>query len=105
MRVVRRAERTVVGEESTASATNVTGSRPKQVETAAGIVFDALPGIVEKMVEKALEGSCQHAKFVFDLARVAEVEMAKDEKPEPWVEELLTALRALPDGSGPTHAV
>lgn len=31
-------------------------------------------------------GSCQPAKFVFDPARVAEVEMAKDEKPEPWVE-------------------
>ena len=102
MRVVKRAERNDVSDESKLKQL---GSRPKQVETAAGIVFDALPGIVEKMVEKALEGSCQHAKFVFELARVAEVEMVRDEKPEPWVEELLTALRALPDGSGPAHAV
>ena len=102
MRVVKRAERIDAGDES---EIREAGSRPKQVETAAAIVFDALPGIVEKMVEKALEGSCQHAKFLFDLARVAEVEMVKDENPEPWVEELLSALRALPDGTGPTHAV
>lgn len=105
MRVVKRAERVKGTDENKKIDDQVAGSRPKQVETAAGVVFDALPGIVEKMVEKALEGSCQHAKFVFDLARVAEVEIARDEKPEPWVEELLTALRALPDGSGAAHAV
>jgi hypothetical protein len=79
--------------------------RPKQVEAAAAIVFGALPGIVDKLVEKALEGSVQHAKCVFEMARIAEVEAVKDEKPEPWVAELLSALRALPEGPEPTPSV
>jgi hypothetical protein len=31
-------------------------------------VIDALPAIVRKLIEKAKEGSYQHAKFLFDFA-------------------------------------
>ena len=31
-------------------------------------VIDALPAIIHKLIEKAKEGSYQHAKFLFDFA-------------------------------------
>jgi hypothetical protein len=105
MRLVKRAEKTDVSEKSKRRKRVGKTRRPKQVEAAAAIVFGALPGIVDKLVEKALEGSVQHAKCVFEMARIAEVEAVKDEKPEPWVAELLSALRALPEGPEPTQAV
>jgi hypothetical protein len=102
MRLVKRAQANELDEAASDTKPNY---KPKQVATAAMLVFEALPGIVEKLIEKAMEGSCQHAKCVFDLARVAEVQMAKDEPTEPWVLELLSALRAIPDPTQPTPAV
>jgi hypothetical protein len=105
MRLVKRAEK-VDGSEGSKPRKKVgRARRPRQVDAAAAIVFGALPGIVDKLVEKALEGSVQHAKCVFDLARIAEVETLKNEKPEPWVAELLSALRALPEVPEPTRTV
>ncbi len=103
MRLLKRAEPTEGNE--AANSNQKTNYKPKQVATAAKIVFDSLPEIVEKLVELAKQGSCQHAKCVFDLARVAEVHMAKDEPVEPWVTELLTALRAIPNQAQPTRPV
>jgi len=39
------------------------------------------------------------------MARVTEGEAVKNEKLETWVAELLSAIRALPEGTGPTPAV
>jgi hypothetical protein len=39
------------------------------------------------------------------MAPVTDGEAVKDEKPEPWVVELLSVLRALPEGLEPTQAV
>jgi hypothetical protein len=94
---------TVIADKTSAVATGLT--RPEQVEAAVGIVFDSLPEIVEILVEKAKAGSVQHAKYIFELARVAEVAVVREEVPEPWVTELLSALRALPEPSQPTPAV
>ncbi len=80
-------------------------SKVKQVESAANLVFESLPEIVGALVEKAKEGSCQHAKCVFDVARIAEIEMKKPQKAEPWVRDLLNAIRGLPEPVEPTPAV
>jgi len=76
-------------------------SHSQQVEDAANAVFNSLGTIVEALVSKAEAGSCQHAKCVFEFARVMELELAKEQKAEPWVTELMSALRALPE---PTEA-
>ena len=69
----------------------------KKLQQAAAIVVDELPEIMAALVKKAKEGSYLHAKCAFELARISEIELPKASKPEPWVEELLSALRALPD--------
>ena len=72
-------------------------SHPQQVEDAANAVFNSLGSIIDALVAKAEAGSCQHAKCVFEFARVMDVEMKREQKAEPWVTELMNALRALPE--------
>jgi hypothetical protein len=83
---------------------NDEGQRLKieKLEQAAEIVVNELPEIVAAMVEKAKAGSYLHAKCAFELARISEIELPRVSESEPWVEELLSALRALPD---PAQAV
>ncbi len=75
-----------------------------KLQQAAAIVVNELPGIIAALVEKAKEGSYLHAKCAFELARISEIELPRVSKPEPWVEELLTALRALPNPAEPAVA-
>ena len=75
-----------------------------KLQQAAAIVVNELPAIMAALVEKAKEGSYLHAKCAFELARISEIEMPKVSKAEPWVEELLSALRALPDPAEPAAA-
>jgi hypothetical protein len=77
----------------------------EKVEQANALVVLELPGILQALVKKAKEGSYLHAKCVFEFARIAEIELPKVEKPEPWVEELLTALRAVPDPAQAPSAI
>ena len=76
----------------------------EKLEQAAEIVVSELPEIVAAMVEKAKAGSYLHAKCAFELARISEIELPKGSESEPWVEELLNALRALPDPTQPVAA-
>ena len=76
-----------------------------KVEQANAVVILELPGILQALVKKAKQGSYLHAKCVFEFARIAEIELPKIEKPEPWVEELLTALRAVPDSAEAPSAI
>ncbi len=76
----------------------------EKLQQAAAIVVDELPEIIAAMVEKAKAGSYLHAKCAFELARISEIELPKVAKTEPWVEELLSALRALPDAADPVAA-
>lgn len=94
-----------IGEAAAKLKTRRSRSKVKQVELASSLVFESLPEIVAVLVQKAKEGSCQHAKCVFDMARIAEIEMKKPQKAEPWVKELLNALRGLPEPAEPTPAV
>ncbi len=82
------------------------GQRVKvqKLERAAAIVISQLPEIMDAIVEKAKEGSYLHAKCAFEVARISDIELPKVEKPEPWVDELLNALRALPDSAEPATA-
>ena len=73
----------------------------EKLQQAAAIVVNELPEIMAALVEKAKAGSYLHAKCAFELARVSEIELPKVSKAEPWVEELLSALRALPDPAEP----
>lgn len=43
-------------------------------------ILQAAPGIIGKMIEKANDGSYQHAKFLFDLAGIELQEPAEDEE-------------------------
>jgi hypothetical protein len=76
----------------------------EKLEQAAAIVVNELPEIVAAIVEKAKAGSYLHAKCAFELARISEIELPRGSEPEPWVEELLSALRALPDPTQPVAA-
>lgn len=76
----------------------------EKFQQAAAIVVNDLPAIMKALVEKAKEGSYLHAKCVFELARISEIELPKVQRAEPWVEELLGALRALPDPTEPVAA-
>ncbi len=71
--------------------------RIEKLQQAAAIVVNELPEIMAALVEKAKAGSYLHAKCAFELARISEIELPKVTQAEPWVEELLSALRALPD--------
>ena len=75
-----------------------------KLQQAAAIVVNDLPEIMAALVEKAKAGSYLHAKCAFELARISEIELPKVSKAEPWVEELLSALRALPDPAEPAAA-
>ncbi len=76
----------------------------EKLQQAAAIVVNELPEIMTALVEKAKAGSYLHAKCAFDLARISEIELPKVAMEEPWVEELLSALRALPDPAEPVAA-
>ncbi|HEU5401213.1 MAG TPA: hypothetical protein VFU86_07645 [Terriglobales bacterium] len=76
----------------------------EKLQEAAAIVVNELPEIMTALVEKAKAGSYLHAKCAFELARIAEIELPKVSTAEPWVEELLSALRALPDPAEPASA-
>ncbi len=76
----------------------------KKLQQAAAIVVNGLPEIVAALVSKAKTGSYLHAKCAFEFARISEIELPKVSKAEPWVEELLSALRALPDPAEPAAA-
>lgn len=76
----------------------------EKLQQAAAIVVNELPEIMEALVEKAKAGSYLHAKCAFELARISEIALPKVSKAEPWVEELLSALRALPDPAEPAAA-
>ena len=76
----------------------------EKLQQAAAIVVNELPEIMEALVEKAKAGSYLHAKCAFELARISEISLPNVSKPEPWVEELLSALRALPDPAEPAAA-
>ncbi|MDT8068661.1 MAG: hypothetical protein ROO76_10915 [Terriglobia bacterium] len=76
----------------------------EKLRQAAAIVINELPEIMAALVEKAKEGSYLHAKCAFELARISDIDLPRDSKPEPWVEELLTALRALPNPAEPAAA-
>lgn len=76
----------------------------KKLQEAAAILVNELPEIMTALVEKAKAGSYLHAKCAFELARISEIELPKVDKAEPWVEELLSALRALPDPTEPAAA-
>ena len=69
----------------------------EKLQEAAAIVVNELPEIMAALVEKAKAGSYLHAKCAFELARISEIELPRSSMAEPWVEELLSALRALPD--------
>lgn len=69
----------------------------EKLQEATAIVVNELPEIMAALVEKAKDGSYLHAKCAFELARISEIELPRVSKAEPWVEELLSALRALPD--------
>ena len=69
----------------------------EKLQQATAIVVNELPEIMAALVEKAKTGSYLHAKCAFELARISDIELPKVSKAEPWVEELLSALRALPD--------
>lgn len=74
----------------------------EKLQQATAIVVNELPEIMAALVEKAKAGSYLHAKCAFELARISEIELPKVSTAEPWVDELLSALRALPD---PAEAV
>jgi hypothetical protein len=74
----------------------------EKLQEATAIVVNELPEIMTALVEKAKAGSYLHAKCAFELARISDIELPKVSKAEPWVEELLSALRALPE---PAEAV
>jgi hypothetical protein len=74
----------------------------EKLQQATAIVVNELPEIMAALVEKAKAGSYLHAKCAFELARISDIELPRVSKAEPWVEELLNALRALPD---PAEAV
>jgi hypothetical protein len=76
----------------------------QKLQEAASIVVNELPEIMAALVEKAKEGSYLHAKCAFELARISDLELPRQSKPEPWVEELLAALRALPNPTEPAAA-
>lgn len=76
----------------------------EKLRQAAAIVINELPEIIAALVEKAKEGSYLHAKCAFELARISDIELPRQSKPEPWVEELLAALRALPNPAEPAAA-
>lgn len=80
-------------------------NRQRQVDEAAEVVFAALRDIAQAMVDKAIQGSYLHAKCAIEMARVAEVELPKHSEPEPWVVELLSALKALPEDGQPASSV
>ncbi len=67
-------------------------------------MVNELPEIMAALVEKAKAGSYLHAKCAFELARISEIELPKVSKAEPWVEELLSVLRSLPDPAEPAAA-
>ena len=98
------------GRKLSRSASSISGNdeaqrlKVEKLEQAAAIVVNELPEIVAAMVEKAKAGSYLHAKCAFDLARISEIELPKGSESEPWVEELLSALRALPDPTQPVAA-
>src|SRR5512146_1725618 len=69
----------------------------EKLQQATAIVVNDLPEIMTALVEKAKAGSYLHAKCAFELARISEIELPRVSRAEPWVEELLNALRALPD--------
>ncbi len=78
--------------------------KTEKLQQAAAIVVNELPEIMAALVEKAKAGSYLHAKCAFELARISEIELPRVSKAEPWVEELLSALRALPDPTEPVAA-
>jgi hypothetical protein len=88
--------------ESTAIGDQAQILKMEKLQQATAIVVNELPEIMAALVEKAKAGSYLHAKCAFELARIAEIELPKVSEAEPWVEELLSALRALPD---PAEAV
>lgn|SRR5512146_1136689 len=76
----------------------------EKLQQAAAMVVNELPEIMAALVEKAKAGSYLHAKCAFELARISEIELPRVSKAEPWVEELLSALRVLPDPAEPAAA-
>jgi hypothetical protein len=76
----------------------------QKLQQAASIVVNELPAIIDALVKKAKEGSYLHAKCAFELARISDLELPRQSRPEPWVEELLAALRALPNPAEPAAA-
>lgn len=55
-------------------------------------VLDAYPEIIDALVAEAKEGSCQHAKFLFDLVQAApekKRDQEDDDNPGPSLAEIL----------------
>ncbi len=50
------------------------------------------------------ESGLLNAKGGFELVRISEIELPEVSKAEPWVEELLSDLRALPEPAEPIAA-
>ena len=102
----RRAEAGDIGQPSKAEGGPIADEaqilKIEKLRQATALVVNELPEIMAALVEKAKAGSYLHAKCAFDLARISDIELPKVSKAEPWVEELLSALRALPE---PAEAV
>ena len=78
------------------------GSRTKaeRLESLRLRIFESLPAVVDALIEQATSGSYQHAKCLFDLARLAEVKLPKEMDPQGWAAMMLQELRAIPASSG-----
>lgn len=84
------------GEDSRTKAERLEGLRLK--------IFESLPAVVDALIEQATSGSYQHAKCLFDLARLAEVKLPKEMDPQGWAAMMLQELRAIPISSGQPKA-